>query len=106
MLPNSLYKFRISSYKSLKKPKNFVQRSNLYKKTLENNFQKNSLYLISESLQTIPLVPVISFIQTKTGAKSELKFKYIWGWKRPKQNYIFMSKLNSTNVNSLNSFYF
>jgi len=84
----------------------YVLRSNLFKKKLIKQYLESDQCSLISSVPPLPLIPVISFVKTKAGVKPELKFKYIWCWKRPKQSYIFVTKVGFKNLRSLSLFYF
>lgn len=106
MLPLSTYISKLRLHKNRTAIPIFIQQSRLFEKTLANQYASANQYALASTLQAIPLIPVISFVKTKTGVKSELKFKYIWRWKRPRQNYIFITKLGLGSPSKLGSFYF
>jgi len=46
---------------------------------------------------SVPIIPTLVVNKGKLGINYSVNFKYIWGWKRCKQSYIFLSNLVQSN---------
>lgn len=88
---------KINLYSKYNPQENYIQSSNLFLQNLNSRYSANSIHTTVFKKKIIPIIPQINLIKSRSGLRTEVSFKYLWGWKRHKQSYLFISKLVNTN---------